>query len=296
MKYVLAIDGGGIRGIIPARVLCYLETQIGRPCYSMFDLIAGTSTGGIIALILAQGYTGDKVAKLYIENGKKIFKKSIWSIIGLTQKKYSNVYLQEELYKYLQDNQLVTSALNVMVTGYDLYHRQPVFIKSWKPQWKDLKCVDAAMMTSAAPTYFEPFNYGRDIGVVDGGVCANNPALSAFVEARKLWPDESITVVSLGTGQHTRKLRYGKVKNWGLVQWAKPILDVVFDGMSDVADYQLEQLLSENNYYRFQIELNGASDDMDNVSYENINCLINEANRLILNNKDRLNTLVSLLK
>src|SRR6266849_5514369 len=99
----------------------------------------------------------------------------------------------------------------------------------------------AARATSAAPTYFEPLKIesGAATGyyaLVDGGLFANNPALCALVEARTLFGNDDILLVSLGTGASTRPLSYRKTKHWGVAGWAKPVLDIAFDGVSSTVD------------------------------------------------------------
>ncbi len=130
--------------------------------------------------------------------------------------------------------------------------------------------------------------------LVDGGVFINNPAVSAYAEAKKIFPGEDILVVSLGTGELTRPIHYEEAKDWGLAQWALPILSVVFDGVSDGADYQLRQILGDN-FYRFQTELDIASDDMDNVSRSNMEALKLEAQQILSERQQNLDELCSIL-
>ena len=134
--------------------------------------------------------------------------------------------------------------------------------------------VDAAHATSAAPTYFEPVRLGART-LVDGGVFAINPAVFAFTEAQPLE-----LLLSLGTGSHTRRLPYDEVKDWGRLEWAEPIIDVVFDGSADAVDTQL-QALAGDRYVRLQTRLDEASDDLDDASEENLAALRREAERLI---------------
>jgi hypothetical protein len=121
--------------------------------------------------------------------------------------------------------------------------------------------------------------------LVDGGVFANNPTACAFAEARRIYEKATeFLVVSLGTGQLTRPIPYAKAKDWGLLGWAPHILDVVFDGMLDVVDYQMKWLLPQTHpkqYYRFQTELDKAYDEMDNASEENLNYLKEEAEDIL---------------
>src|SRR5215210_5704304 len=225
---VLSIDGGGIRGIIPATVLAEIERRTGSRIAQLFDLVAGTSTGGILALGLVKPAGGD----------------------------------------------------------------------GGGPDYPASKFVERA--TSAAPTYFEPEELKTTTphgGLIDGGVFANNPAMCAYVEAKKLHPDaDEVLVASFGTGQHTRPIHYGEAKDWGLAHWAKPILDVVFDGVSDTVDHQLKILCQVNEgedprYLRFRTELDVGSDELDNASKSNITLLKHKAEDLIEQQSESLDQL-----
>jgi predicted acylesterase/phospholipase RssA len=193
------------------------------------------------------------------------------------------------------------------VTSYDIERRQPYFFKSFKareePDTRDCPMWQAARATSAAPTYFEPFKLETGDRLeyrvlVDGGVFANNPALCAYAEAQSLnrgSHDEEYLVLSLGTGELTRRFRYEDAKDWGLIGWARPVLDLVFDGVSDAVDYQMRKLLEEfkdpTQYYRFQGELTHANDDMDDASERNIRDLRLLAGSLIENHHREIDQL-----
>jgi hypothetical protein len=147
-----------------------------------------------------------------------------------------------------------------------------------------------ARATSAAPTFFEPALVpvdGSEKALVDGGVFINNPSVSAYVEAMKIFPGEEITLVSIGTGELVRPIPYEEAKDWGKIGWMIPVLGCMFDGVSDAADYQMRQLLGEN-YIRLQTSLSIASDDMDNATKGNINLLTQEAKKLIRINKNAI--------
>jgi uncharacterized protein len=163
---------------------------------------------------------------------------------------------------------------------------------------------DVARATSAAPTYFEPLQltWGPhgERAFIDGGVHSNNPAMCAYVEARKIHPGENdFLVLSLGTGEPTRSMPYEEVKGWGLALWAQPILNVVFDGVADTVDYQLRELLpaegDDRRYYRFQTALAIGKDDMDDASATNIQALKKKAKEIIDENETALETLCAQL-
>jgi len=158
-----------------------------------------------------------------------------------------------------------------------------------------------ARATTTAPTYFEPFKIEIDVSdyvaLIDGGVFANNPTLCGFAEVKSTHPEaDDFLVVSLGTGEMTRRFLYDEVKGWGLAQWAQPILNVVFDGVSDVVDYQMKTLLppapdGTKRYYRFQAKLDKGSEDLDNANPANIRVLKLLAEDVIHGNSDTLTLL-----
>ena len=271
----LAIDGGGIRGLIPALVLAEIERRTGRAMASMVDLIAGTSTGGIIACGLAKPdpLSANEIAAVYEVDGPKIFDRSALKVItsanGYLDERYESDGLVESLRRHLGDARLSDATVPVLLTVYDLEARQALLLRD-----DDISMVDAAHATSAAPTYFEPVRLGART-LVDGGVFAINPAVFAFAET-----DTVELLLSLGTGSHTRRLPYDEVKDWGRLEWAEPIIDVVFDGSADAVDTQL-QALAGDRYVRLQTRLDEASDDLDDASEENLAALRREAERLI---------------
>lgn len=298
MKKILSIDGGGIRGVIPAVVLTEIERRTDRPIGEMFDLIGGTSTGGILALGLTMPgdagrpkYRAADLLRLYEVEGRRIFERSpwhrIWAGENLLDEKWPSKGINEVLGRYFGETRISEAMAEVLVTAYDIERRKPFLFKRRHAQSRadhDWKMAQAARATSAAPTYFEPARLkpasgGDYFALVDGGVYANNPGLCAYVEARKLWPNETdLVVVSLGTGELTRSIPYDDARNWGLAKWAQPILGVVFDGVSDTVDYQLRDLCSDDatrlsRYFRFQVTLTTGNDDMDDASATNIRAL-----------------------
>jgi len=287
MQKVLSIDGGGIRGIIPAMVLAEIERRTERRIAEMFDLVAGTSTGGILALGLTKPgqdnkpeYSAKKLIELYETEGGKIFSIPVWHRIhsgwGLADEKYPSTGIDEVALKYFGDVRLAQAFKEVLITAYEIEKRGPWFFKRWEALDSNKGfnpfMREVARATSAAPTFFEPLQLKvgslGNRAFIDGGVHSNNPAMCAYVEAMKIHPEEKeFLVVSLGTGEQTRNMPYEEVKGWGLALWARPVLNVVFDGVSDTVDYQLRELLSTQEgdarrYYRFQTVLDIGKDDM----------------------------------
>ena len=287
---VLAIDGGGIRGLIPALVLTELERRAGRRVFEMFDLIAGTSTGGILACALCapDPLPASELVSLYEDEGPKIFDRSLFQRIrsaeGVLDEKYDDAALDRALERFLRDKLLSEARPDLIVPAYDTALPGPYFFKTSKaratPETDDFPLSVVARATSAAPTYFEPVELDER-ALVDGGVFAVNPAMSAFAEVLKEVDAREVVLLSLGTGQHTRKRSFDEIKDWGVAKWARPILEVVFDGVSDAVDYQLDHVLGGDRYWRLQTELTLASDDLDDASEGNLAKLRGHAEDLI---------------
>ena len=324
-KYkVLSLDGGGIRGIISAIILKEIERRTQKRIWQLFDLIAGTSTGGFLAMILAMPNPGKKnvalydmedIINMYRIDGKNIFQESFFAkftdVDDLLQPKYSSQGREGVAKKYFQDANLEDALTNIFITSYDIQIRLPVFFinnptfqrhsgTNFRKLCTDYKMVEAAMATSAAPTFFEPYKLAMrgcdendDYALVDGAMFANNPTALAIVEAiiysqnkEEKLRVEDILVASLGTGSLTRRFPYEQAVNWGTVQWILPLINIFLDGASEVANYQLKQLLpdaqnSEKQYYRFQKELTEANDDLDDTTEENIELLEKSAQTII---------------
>ncbi len=316
MVKILSIDGGGIRGIIPAMVLAEMERRTGRPTAHLFDLVAGTSTGGILALGLtipkttgAPLYTARSLAEMYEREGSRIFSRpflrSLFACDNLTWTKYPSTGIEKVLRDYFGDSRLSQAATDVLVTSYEVERRFPFFFKSASARQRpdyDFPAREVARATSAAPSYFQPMKLlsgtiAHHYTLIDGGVFANNPAACALVEARTTFPGSGpYLIVSLGTGSLMRTIPLGIAKYWGSVLWAKPLLDIVFDGVSSTVDYQLCQLVTETPdhpklYYRFQVELNGHNHALDNANPSNITALKGLAGDLIERESEELDKL-----
>ncbi len=292
---VLSIDGGGIRGIIPARLLGEIEQRTAKPTSALFDLIAGTSTGGILALAMVQpgsertaAHSALEMVEFYQTLGRSIFSKTLWhrfsSADGLLSSRYPDAPIESVLTKFFGDTRLKEALTPVFIPSYELERRTPFFFRSTMAQQSpeyDFAMNVVARSTSAAPTYFPPeLVRGADgktnFLLIDGGVFANNPAACAFVEAKAHFSSTAdITLVSLGTGAPQATALMTNPANWGMAQWARPILDTVLDGISDTVDYQLSQLLPPQNgtdrYFRIQPSLSASQKAMDNIQPANLN-------------------------
>ncbi len=327
---ILTIDGGGIRGLIPARVLLSLEHKLqqhtGRSDARLaecFDLIAGTSTGGLITcLLLAPGsiplkpaFSAQEIVNLYLEHGPKIFDapllKRISSMGGVLDERYDAGGLEnliDERFGNLSLSQLIKPCL---ITAYDVATRKTVFFTQHdaRSAKQDYPIKVVARATSAAPTYFEAMPYGGDTitnAYVDGGLFANNPTMCAYVEAyRKLDGQPTaanMVVLSLGTGQIERPYPYETVRDWGMLEWARPLIDIMMSGVSETVDYQMQQLFAahgrSDSYLRLQATIpTNARElaELDNVDPANMERLLALGTQLADENEAKLDAIVAKL-
>ncbi|WP_353285317.1 patatin-like phospholipase family protein [Wolbachia endosymbiont (group A) of Beris morrisii] len=283
-----------MRNAIPAIILAEIEQRTRKPIAEIFDLMAGTSTGGIVVAGLCkrdnQGnpqYSANDLVELYQEYGSYIFKssflrRSIFSWLNCAQYPHKNI--ESILEKYFGDDTLQNTLSKVLITSYDIHNNCPFFFKSWKEDRNFIKLKDALRATTAAPTYFAPkyLEVKQEKRVlVDGGVFANNPAACAYANSKKLFPNEEIVLVSIGTGRLSNRIKYRKL---GKIAWIKPLLNVMFASSLDVVNYQMSNVM-DDRYIRIQSQLTIASAEMDNVTPKNIKFLQQEANAMIEGNQ-----------
>ena len=272
----LSIDGGGIRGIIPGQVLVALEDKLnkakkGARIADYFDLIAGTSTGGILACVYLcparrgstkPAFSAEQAVELYLERGDEIFDvpllHRIRSAGGIRDEKYPADGLEDALKDYLKDLKLSELLKPCLVTSYDIRRRRCHFFRQHKAAAQEsynFLLRDVARATSAAPTYFEVPRVKSQTDIpyplVDGGVFANNPALCAYAEARANLPGKpqaaEMVVLSIGTGNVETPYYYRQAKDWGLIEWAKPLLDILMSAVTETVDYQMHQIFKTVN-------------------------------------------------
>jgi uncharacterized protein len=310
----LCIDGGGIRGLIPALVLAEIERRTGRRTAEMVDFVAGTSTGGILACALtrrgADGrplFTAEELAAIYVEEGPRIFRRSllkrIFSVGGWIDERYEDDGLDAALERYLGDALLSDALTDVLVTAYDIHDRFAFFFRSQRarndPAY-DFPLVQVARATSAAPSYFEPAQVtdrsgARTYPLIDGGVYAVNPSMCAYADVVAAGrADRLELMLSLGTGAHTRAYTFEETSGWGQLGWARPALDMVFDGVADTIEFEALTLMGDR-YVRLQTELDLASDDLDDASQSNLADLRTEADRLIAASASELDRVCAIL-
>ncbi|POS02950.1 patatin-like phospholipase/acyl hydrolase [Flavobacterium croceum DSM 17960] len=335
---ILSLDGGGIRGIITCVILKYIEEQLQKIDHpnakigDYFDMISGSSTGGLIAsLILFPNQDGkakfsvQEALDLYANKGEDIFTVSMWEKIinpfGLFNEKISQRNLEKQLQEVFGNLELSQFIKPSLITSYDIFNRKAKFFTSHDAveTLQNFYVKDVCRATSAAPTYFEPAQikstYGQEFTLIDGGVYANNPALCAYSEAQKLKfskllqnsnkPDypkiKDILMVSVGTGMVLQPYSFKNFENAGKIKWVSPLIDILLSSNVETVDYHLQKMYetlgarNSKNYYRLMPSLYNASADMDNTSAKNIYNLIQAGFQYIEKNQNMLTTIAKKL-
>jgi patatin-like phospholipase/acyl hydrolase len=261
---ILAVDGGGVRGVIPAIVLERLSEEPGLEGWlDRADFLAGTSTGGLIALSLAAGIDVTELRVLYEKRAAAVFADNLLDDVKDVGKLFGADYrvanLEREVHTVLGDRTLAQLTKRVLVTTFDLDNEASIE-RTWKAKLfhnfpgddsdGDALAYRVGTATAAAPTYFATFD-----GYIDGGVFATNPSMCALAQTQdaRIPADEradlkDVRLLSLGTGRSLRHIE-GKSHDWGYVQWVRPLLDLMLDGVNGIAHYQCSQLLGER-YHR----------------------------------------------
>lgn len=293
---ILSIDGGGIRGVVPSLWLAHLENALAAhhagPVADQFDLLVGNSTGALVVAGLAAGKRPAELAQLYEEASRAIFPDAPKRVLsrarriasqGLSAPKFDGRGLDRVLHLIFGEMTLGQLQRPVMLLAFDTIARAPMFFRSYASEHRDVPVWEALRGSAAAPGYFpaHPMRIGeRELAVIDGGVVANNPALCAIAEALRF--DDSISdprqllLLSMGTGRHAYPISAHDAKSWGAMQWAMPLLDVVFDAASDNND-EIARLLVGDGYTRMQMKLEAGSQFLDDASSDNIQHLREQA-------------------
>lgn len=322
---ILACDGGGVRGIIPAVVLEYIEEQIiiitKNPKARLSDFLdfgAGTSTGSIISAMVMTpnecgrpAYKMSDVIQAYFDLADVVFKKNFWrnlkTIWGVFGPKYDTKNIDSELLKKFNHWRLEDLLLPCAFTGYDTAKRRPNIYtnKDDKEKYGRYFVKDVIRGSTSIPSIFKPayFRDGVDINtIVDGGVFANNPSMVAYVEvtkteellsAHKVINPTNMMFLSFGTGQGTlTDYPYKKVKKWGMLKWFFPILNILLQGVGDVTTYEMAKLFeaydSSDNFIRINPPIVLGSTDGEDGSAENMKNLHQDATNYVTANKTML--------
>ncbi len=313
---ILSIDGGGIRGIVPAVVLSHLEETLqhlsGNPAARIadyFDLFAGASTGSmIVAGLLAPDknnrptYSAKEIIELYFDNAEIIFQDSllqdIKSVAGLLNVKYSAEGIESVFQQHFPKTELKNLLKPTLIPVYDLTRGKNYFFRQQKAQVSarhNYFLKDALRSATSAITYFPPVQIStvdnsRQRCFIDGGIFANNPALSAYAEFRyhnpKLHAKDTM-MLSLGTGKQGTHLDCDSTQNWGALEWREPAGNLFANAVADASHYQLSAVYDKNpNYLRLNTFFSDTDkSSLDNTSKEYLDCLYHLGMKIVQNNK-----------
>lgn len=272
---ILSLDGGGLLGIFTAALLAGLEDDLGHRVIDHFDLVVGTSTGGIIAIALGNDMRPEEIVNMYIAEREVIFPgpHRLRSVSGLVRPKYRADGLREVLRKKFGDGVLGQSNIPLVIPSYDIGENQVYLFKTphnerLKRDWK-VPFWQVAMATSAAPTFFPPFCLPRDhVRLVDGGIWANNPAMIGVVEAISMFnqPLHTIRILSLGTTADGRT-RKRRLDNGGLFHWllSPNFVDIALTAQCVGTFTQVQHLIGHSNAQRLDPQAPSGLARLDKV-------------------------------
>lgn len=297
---VLSVDGGGVRGIVPALVLAEIERRTGRHAAELFDVLAGTSIGAVLSVgVTVPGDDGKPrwratdALDVYRSRMAEIFDRSSWKVLAgagaLLHERYDEAPVEAMLAYYFGDHMLSEALAHVIVPAYDLVSNDVLLFDSEAAKAApetDIMMRLVIRGATAAPTYFEPEPVRppaapREQLLVDGGLFANNPGVCAFMQVQRRYRDADMIMVSLGTGGSEHPLPHSEVRSWGLAHWARPLFNLVMDSASKATHHHLRALLGDQRYFRFDPSLQGCSHHLDDASPENLAALEEAGTRLI---------------
>jgi patatin-like phospholipase/acyl hydrolase len=258
IKKILSIDGGGIKGVFPASFLSVIEESTGKKISDYFDLIVGTSTGGIIALGLGMGFSAKELLEFYEELGPEVFKGNKFArcFRSLGISKYDNASLRTSLEKKFSDKKLGESKNRLVIPSLNLENGEVHVYKTahherFQRDYKE-KVVDVALATSAAPTYFPTYSSASGTPLVDGGLWANNPMGLAVVEAIGVleWPREQLKVLSIGCTTEPLNIKLARRFPMGKAYWGFRVADLFMSAQSSASIGTAQILAGRDNVTR----------------------------------------------
>ena len=260
---VLALDGGGVRGIFTASFLSTLEDLSGRRIGDRFDLVVGCSTGGIIGLAVAFGIPARRILDLYLERGAQIFAHRC-RLGMLLRPRYTNTVLAQSLKELFGERAIDECLTPVCIPSYELTNSYP---RIWKdehaedlPWWGGQPAWRIALATAAAPLYFPAVQVLPGDSHVDGGLFANNPVLIGLTEAVRSvhQPLARIRILSIGAGERAERIPFERARRMGLWQWKASIYEHMLISQARSAHEIAQRLLTPEQYVRVNLPLEHA--------------------------------------
>lgn len=265
----VAIDGGGIKGVMVTRALSMLEEHLGKTCSEIFTLTVGTSTGSIISAGIGARMSAAQMHDLYCRLGGTVFKKTwryyLWLLARYKYPNHALIQALQDAFGEMAMGDLWKSEprIDVVITIRDLVENRTRFVKPWKEEYQDWKVWFAVLASCSAPTYF-PVVEGR---YVDGGVGSYmNPCYIAAYEAASClnWDPRETTLLSLGTGRVRGEMKPYQADKLFPWQWLYPLLDTFLSDASDQQVRVVQKFFEEMDFRRFQIDIEPI--EMDDAS------------------------------
>jgi predicted acylesterase/phospholipase RssA len=284
----IAIDGGGIKGVICTRALAMLEESLGKNVHDIFRLAVGTSTGSIISAGIGAGVSGKDMYQYYVQLGGKVFPRTWRSALWpLTKYRYSQEPLKQELVSRfgkmkMGDFWSASPATDVVITTFDLVENRTRFIKPWKAEYADWPVELAVRASSTVPTFY-PVVEGR---YVDGGVGAYaNPCYMAAYEAVYClnWDPAETTLISLGTGRDPHSWQPGEANKKWAWDWIGPILGAFIQSADTQQVTLVETFFKMLDFRRFNVDLTESIGMDDSSKIAQLAAYGEEMGRMILN-------------
>ncbi len=332
---ILSLDSGGIRAIATAKILVEIENRLidhndRSRLTDYFDLVAATGMSAIIAAMLTLPdqngrpiYKAQDILNFFLNEGTKIFDVSLWkklsSIGGLTDEKYSATYLDKVLNQYFDSAMLANTTTAVMITAYDIRNRAARIFATTdtRIEGRNFQIKDICRASMATPSYFEPAKIKSATDTpytfIDGGLFAANPGMTAYAEARRInfaeYTDneykpvnpgaESMFFISIGTGQVKKPYYYEDAKDWGNIQWLKPIIDITNTSNIETNHFILNEIFKTcsvpDDYIRMSPELVQVSSHFDDTSESNIKAILDSSDIFISQHKELLDNVANKL-
>ena len=270
-KYLLSLDGGGVRELATVTFLANLEKALGEPLYKKFDFFIGTSAGAITAMALSIAkMNGDNLLELWSdETFERILDSSLWdSKLGLMQinPKYDGKGKTQVLTEYLGNLKLGDASGDLAIVSYDIEERKPLLLTSYGNA--NISAIDAGHASSAAPIYYPTARVGNRY-LIDGGIVANNPVLHGYAEVKKLYPNSNVKILSVGTGLNKRPLKGKASQKWGLIGW---LMHDLFGLMLESSlDHEIATEIIGKDYIRVNSPLGKVNRRLDDNNKRNLN-------------------------
>ena len=286
----IAIDGGGIRGLIVTQALSAIEEELGKPIYEVTRLAAGTSTGSIIAAGIGAGFSAQHMTALYRELGASIFPQT-WrkALFPLTRYRYPDEPLVNALNTHFGNRKMgefwqIGIPTDVVITTFDLLENRTRFIKPWKEEYPDWLVSKAVQASCTVPTYFPVV----DNRFIDGGVGSYaNPCYIAAYEAKEClgWDPAETTLISIGTGRPPYAFDPDKTPRLWAWEWISKVMGVFMQSAYDQQVHLVETYFEQLDFRRFQIDLREPIEMDDTRQMDQLVAYGARLGRMILNDK-----------